>query len=148
MNGRKMINELEIEDDGEMEGISKTSPYQVLTAERRERHRKDRLWGYLERSEMKNPIYFRLFKDDNFVGFKRVVTEYLPAAGTRWQLDSFPHDENATQTLSRPAMGTATYSRERIISGGKQRRVTHPKSKEQTEPIPVPSSDMIDELSE
>ena len=82
---------------------------------------------------MKNPVYFRLFKDDSFVGFKRVVTEYLPAAATRWQLDSFPHDENATQALSKPAMGTATLGREKIISGGKQRRVTHAKSKSHNE---------------
>ena len=128
----------EIEDGGEMEGISKTSPYQVLTVDRRERHRRKRLWGYLERSKMKNPVYFRLFKDESFVGFKRVITEYLPAAATRWQLDSFPHDENATQALSKPAMGTATLGREKIVTT-EQRRVTHPKSKKQTEPTPVPT---------
>ena len=117
-----MNSEYEIENGGEMEGISKTSRYQVLTAERRERHRRNRLWGYLERSNMKNPVYFRLYKNESFVGFKRVVTEYLPAAATRWQLDSFPHDENATQSLSKPAMGTATLGREKIVTT-EQRRV-------------------------
>ena len=121
-----------------MEGISKTSRYQVITVERRNRCRMKRLWGYLERSTMKNPVYFRLFKDESFVGFKRVVTEYLPAAATRWQLDSFPHDENATQTLSKPAMGIATLGREKIVTT-EQRRVTKPKSKSQNEPTPVPS---------
>lgn len=116
-------------------GLSRTSRYQVLTAERRNRCRKDRLWGYLERSEMKNPVYFRLFKDESFVGFKRVVTEYLPAAATRWQLDSFPHDEDAIQKLSRPAMGTATLGREKIVTT-EQMRVTHVKSQRHNE-LPV-----------
>ncbi|MBA7676119.1 hypothetical protein ES703_84360 [subsurface metagenome] len=110
-----------------MESKSKTSRYQVLTAERRNLRRKERLWGYLERNEMKNPVYYRLFKNECFVGFKRVVIEYLPAAATRWQLDSFPHDENATQSLSQPAMGTATLGREKIIKG-KQESVNEPES--------------------
>ena len=135
-----MISELEIENGGEMEGKSRTSRYQVLTVERRNLFRKERLWGYLERSEMKNPAYFRLFKDGRFVGFKRVITEYLPAAATRWQLDSFPHDEDATQSLSRPAMGTATLGREKIVTT-EQIRVTHAKSKNHNEPGPVPGSD-------
>ena len=128
------MSDWETEDGGEMEGLSKMSRYQVLTAERRNLRRKERLWGYLERNNMKNPVYLRLFKGERFAGFKRVVTEYLPAAATRWQLDSFPHDEDATQTLSRPAMGTATLGREKI-STAEQMRVTNPKSKEQTEPI-------------
>ena len=88
---------------------------------------------------MKNPVYYRLFKKESFVGFKRVVTEYLPAAATRWQLDSFPHDEDATQPLSQPAMGTATYGREKIVTT-EQRRVTNPKSKKQTGTVTGPSS--------
>lgn len=71
-------------------------------------------------------------KDGHFAGFKRIVTEYLPAAATRWQLESFPHDENATQKLNKPAMGIETLGREKITTV-KQRRITHPKSKEQTE---------------
>lgn len=123
-----------------MKGKSKTSRYQVIPADRLESYRKERLWGYLERNEMKNPVYYRLMKDGHFVGFKRVITEYLPVTATRWQLDPVDHDEDATQILSRPAMGIATLGREKIISG-KQRRVTHPKSKIQTEPTPVPVSE-------
>jgi len=65
---------------------------------------------------MKNPEYFRLIKDESFVGFKRVITEYLPAAGTRWQLDEIEHDPEETQRLSKPAMGIETLKRERINS--------------------------------
>lgn len=82
---------------------------------------------------MKNPEYYRLMRDGNFVGFKRVVTEYLPAAGTKWQLDPVEHDEDATQKLSKPAIGAESLKRERL-GAVKQRRVTTPKSKEQTEP--------------
>lgn len=106
----------------------KSSQYQVLSAARVKSHKKERLWGYLERRDMKNPVYFRLFKNGSFVGFKRIITEYLPAAATRWQLDPVIHDSSDTQMLSRPAMGTATLGREKIISD-KQRRVTNPKSK-------------------
>ena len=89
---------------------------------------------------MENPVYYRLIdKNGNFVGFKRIVTEYLPAAATRWQLDPEPHDSEAIQKLSRPAMGIATLSREKIFTV-KQRRVTNPKSKDYNEPTPVPSN--------
>jgi len=129
-----MNSELEIEDGGEMgdkKGISRTSRYQVLTAERRNLCRKERLWGYLERSEMKNPVYYRLFKNDCFAGFKREVTEYLSPGSTRWQLDPVPHDSEETQKLSRPAMGTATLGRQKIATT-EQMRVTNPKSKDQS----------------
>lgn len=84
---------------------------------------------------MDNPVYYRLIGEKgNFVGFKRIVTEYLPAAATRWQLDPFPHDSEATQKLSEPAMGTATLGREKITSGKQtQTRITHPKSKDHNE---------------
>lgn len=66
---------------------------------------------------MKNPEYFRLIgKDGNFVGFKRIVTEYLPATMTRWQFDPVIHDSEATIKLSKPAVGTATLGREKITS--------------------------------
>lgn len=64
---------------------------------------------------MKNLEYFRLFKDEQFVGFKRIITEYLPAGHNAWQLDQVEHDE--TQRLSRPAIGIETLKRKRIISG-------------------------------
>lgn len=133
-----MIDELEIVDGGEIEEISRTSPYQVITADRLESYQKEKLWGYLERNEMKNPIYYRLFKNKSFVGFKRVVTEYLPAASTRWYLEPMDHDENDNQILNKPAMGIATFGREKITSG-EQRKVITPKPKGQTEPTPVPS---------
>lgn len=111
-----MNSEYEIESGGVTENTStKTSRYQVLTAGRLESHRKDRLWGYLERNKMNNPVYYRLMKDGNFAGFKRIVTEWLPPGSTKWQLDSIPHDEEETQKLSKPAMGTATLGREKII---------------------------------
>lgn len=105
----------------------KSSQYQVLSAARVKSHQKQRLWGYLERHDMKNPVYYRLTNDGNFAGFKRLVTEWLPPGGTRWQLDPIEHDSADTQILSRPAMGTATLGREKI-SSGKQQRVTKPKS--------------------
>ncbi len=73
---------------------------------------------------MANPEYFRLIdENENFVGFKRIVTEYLPTAATRWQLDEFPHDPGKTVKLSMPAMGTATLGWEKITTT-KQRRVS------------------------
>ena len=86
---------------------------------------------------MNNPVYYRLMKDERFVGFKRIVTEYLPAAHTRWQLSPIPHDSEESQKLSRPAMGIATLGREKIVTA-EQRRVTSPKPEEQSEPTPVP----------
>jgi len=67
----------------------------------------------------------------SFAGFKRVVTEFLSPGSTRWQLEPLPHDADATQKLSRPAMGTATYPREKIVTT-EQMRVTNPKSKDQS----------------
>lgn len=138
--------EREIENGGAMESTKiKKSQYQVVPAGRLEDYRKERLWGYLERSKMNNPEYYRLIdKNGNFVGFKRIVTEYLPAAATRWQLDLLDHNPEETQKLSRPAMGIATLGREKI-STVEQRRVTNPKSKDQSEPTPVPSSEGLNE---
>ena len=65
---------------------------------------------------MKNPEYFRLIKDGQFVGFKRVVTEYLPAGRSTWQLGQVEHDPGETQRLSKPALGTESLKRERISS--------------------------------
>ena len=70
-------------------------------------------------------------KDGNFAGFKRVITEFLSPGSTRWQLDPVPHDAEETQKLSRPAMGTATLGREKIVTT-EQMRVTNPKSKDQS----------------
>jgi len=69
--------------------------------------------------KMKNPVYYRLMKDSNFVGFKRVVTEYLPAGHSVWQLAQVDHDPGETQKLSRPAMGVENLKRERISQGRK-----------------------------
>lgn len=66
--------------------------------------------------EMKNPEYYRLIKNESFVGFKRVVTEFLPAGHTRWQLDPIDYDAEDTKKLSRPAMGIVALKRERITS--------------------------------
>jgi len=66
---------------------------------------------------MANPEYFRLMKDERFVGFKRVVTEFLPASHTTWQLDPIEHDAEDTQKLSRPAVGIENLEKESITSG-------------------------------
>lgn len=112
--------EIEIENpNGDPERVeTKRSKYQILS------------FGMLARSlqvgsslgcmesekQMKNPVYYRLFKDGCFAGFKRVVTEYLPASHTRWQLDPIEHDPDETQKLSRPAFGIGTLGRARINS--------------------------------
>lgn len=114
----------------------KISQYQVIAAER--------LALRFERNRMNNPVYYRLIKDGSFVGFKRIVTEYLPAAHTRWQLEPFPHDSEETQKLSKPAMGIGTLGREKITSHG-QTSVPEPEPEEQSEPTPVPSSGGITE---
>lgn len=68
---------------------------------------------------MKNPEYFRLTKDGQFVGFKRIVTEYLPAGHDRWSLDQVEHDPDETRKLSKPAIGTESLKRLRIIEDNK-----------------------------
>ena len=55
-------------------------------------------------------------KGGRFVGFKRVVTEFLPAGQTTWQLDPFEHDPEDTQKLSQPAVGIENLKRESITS--------------------------------
>lgn len=65
---------------------------------------------------MKNPEYFRIYKDGQFAGFKRVVTEYLPSGHSVWQLARVDHDPAETQKLSKPALGTENLKRERISS--------------------------------
>lgn len=114
----------------------KKSQYQVIAAER--------LALRCERSRMNNPVYYRLIKDGSFVGFKRIVTEYLSAGHNRWQLEPFPHDSEATQKLSSPATGIETLGREKITSHG-QTSEPDRESVEQSEPTPVPSSGGITE---
>lgn len=122
----------------ESTGIKK-SQYQVIAAERLARFERPRLALRCERNRMKNPQYYRLTKDGRFVGFKRIVTEYLQASHTRWQLTPIPHDEDETQKLWKPAMGIGTLGRERITSHG-QTSEPDPEPEEQSEPIPVPSN--------
>lgn len=112
----------------------KKSLYQVIPADRLTSYQHARTVRSWERNKMKNPVYFRLIdKNGNFVGFKRIVTEFLPATMTKWQLDPVEHDSEETQKLSKPAMGIATLGREKIVTP-EQIRVTHPKSKEHNEP--------------
>lgn len=61
---------------------------------------------------MKNPEYFRLSKDGRFVGFKRIVTEYLAAGHSKWMINEIENDE--AQKLSRPATGIERLKRESI----------------------------------
>lgn len=65
---------------------------------------------------MKNPVYFRLMLDGRFIGFKRIVTEYLPASHTRWQLAPLEHNPDEMQKLSTPAFGIQTLKREKLLS--------------------------------
>lgn len=65
---------------------------------------------------MKNPVYYRLVKDGGFVGFKRIVTEFLPAGHATWQLEPIECDEAETKKLSSPPRGVAVLKRERISS--------------------------------
>ena len=65
---------------------------------------------------MRNPEYFRLNKGGRFVGFKRVVTEFLPAGRSMWQLERIEHDPEETERLSRPAVGINSMKRARITS--------------------------------
>lgn len=69
---------------------------------------------------MKNPVYYRLMLDDRFIGFKRIVTEYLPASHTTWQLAPLKHDEDETTQLSTPAFGIETYKREKLTSSKRE----------------------------
>ena len=61
---------------------------------------------------MANPEYFRLLKDGRFVGFKRVITEYLAAGHGMWRLTEEPHDEE--EKLSSPSMGIENLKRESV----------------------------------
>lgn len=109
-------------------GIKK-SDFQVVPAENRPGPYQVPETTQWSKRKMDNPVYYRLESEaGNFVGFKRIVTEYLPAAATKWQLDEFPHSPERTEKLSTPAMGTATFAREKIVTT-KQRRVgTGPKT--------------------
>ncbi len=62
---------------------------------------------------MKNPQYFRLYRDGEVVGFKRVITEYLPMGQNKWLLEQVQHCEAmklavaplGISTLNRPEVG-------------------------------------------
>jgi len=110
--------EIEIEtDDGGLRKVeTKRSRYQILSLDLLARcWRVKPPFGRIKK--MKNPEYFRLIKDGSFVGFKRIVTEYLPAGFNRWQFDPIEHDSEDTRKLSRPAMGIVALKRERTTSG-------------------------------
>lgn len=81
---------------------------------------------------MKNPVYFRLIKDGHFVGFKRIVTEFLPASCTKWQLEPLEHDPEDSQILSKPAMGIVILKRERIIAVTKKAEKEEPQTQNGT----------------
>lgn len=113
---------MEIESESNNGGLEKVetkrSKYQILSLDLLARSLQvGSSLGCIEREKVKNPEYFRLIKDGSFVGFKRVVTEYLPAGHTRWQFAPIDHDSEDTQKLSRPAMGIVSLKRERITSG-------------------------------
>ena len=60
---------------------------------------------------MSNPQYFRLTKYNELVGFKRIITEYLPVTAMRWQLGEINHNPNQTVMLTTPPMGIASLKR-------------------------------------
>ena len=52
---------------------------------------------------MKAVTYKRLMNDDDhFVGFQRIVVEYLSAGGDRWQLEPIPYDSELSTKISQP----------------------------------------------
>jgi len=68
---------------------------------------------------MKTSIYERLTDNENhFVGFKRTttktITEYLPAGGNVWQLESFAHDETKTARIMKPPTNIVSMKRKGI----------------------------------
>ena len=135
--------EIEIENpSGDLEKIeTKKSKYQILRFELRARSLRLRSsLGCIGSEKMKNPEYFRLIKDGSFIGFKRIVTEYLSAAHTRWQLTPIPHDPEETRKLSKAAMGIETLGRERINTRV-QTSEPDTKPEEQSETTPVTSSE-------
>lgn len=69
---------------------------------------------------MENPEYFRLMLDGKFIGFKRIVTEYLPASHTTWQLAPLKHTPEQTSRLSKPAFGIQTLKREKLLSSKRE----------------------------
>jgi len=74
----------------------------------------------------RNPQYYQLIKDRHIIGFKRVVTEYLPAGANQWQLEPIGHDESyqlsvlpmGIEGLKRPSLRPKVKSKvERVESG-------------------------------
>lgn len=68
---------------------------------------------------MQRPKYQRLLKEDEkggsvFVGFKRTVTQYLPAGGDMWQNQPIDYSPELTVNLAQPAMGIECLKRARI----------------------------------
>lgn len=58
----------------------------------------------------KNSVtYYRLMKNDHFVGFRRVVVEYLTLTSDKWQLSNIEYDH--AERLSRPAVGISSLKR-------------------------------------
>lgn len=109
--------EIEIENpNGGSERVeTKRSKYQILSFDLLARSLQvGSSLGCIESEDMKNPEYYRLVKDEIFVGFKRVVTEFLPAGHATWQLEPIEYDEAETKKLSSPPMGVAVLKRERI----------------------------------
>ena len=107
--------EIEIwNDNGDLERVAmKKSKYQSLSLDLLECYQQAE--PPFERSKKtKNPEYFRLKKEGRFVGFKRVVTEFMPAGHSSWQLEPIEHNPEETQKLSEPAMGIGAMKRERI----------------------------------
>ena len=68
----------------------------------------------------KNPVYFRLMDDGRFIGFKRIITEYLPASHKTWQLAPLKYNPDETQRLSTPAFGIQTLKREKLLSSKRE----------------------------
>ena len=65
---------------------------------------------------MINPRYYRRMKKGSFIGFKRVIVEYLEAGKDKWQLDD-PKIADEEIELSSVPGGVGLTKRARLEKG-------------------------------
>ena len=71
---------------------------------------------------MAKPVtYYRLTKNRHFVGFSRIVIEYLSADGVEWQLNPVENDEDEKIKLSTPPLGIEGLKRKQMEKSSRER---------------------------
>ncbi len=71
---------------------------------------------------MAKPVtYYRLTKNRRFVGFSRIVIEYLSADGEEWQLNPIENDEDERIKLTTPPLGIEGLKRKPIRKSYRER---------------------------